>query len=210
MSILALAACAQPGVGAQVPPSLPVDDLTTPVPIAAATMASVDAIDVRAETATPAVEQIIPITSTATVTAASSPPTSTPIARASVSVPSATIAPVLAPMPTPTVRPVAPTQPVPTPQPVATATPAPTPIATATLGPATPTPIAPLPRTAQFVPLDNPAFLAAAAAPASVTDESFVLGLDWNGEARAYPLDMMWWHHIVNDTIGGDPVLVTY
>ena len=40
--------------------------------------------------------------------------------------------------------------------------------------------------------------------------ESYVLGLDWNGERRAYPLDMMWYHHIVNDVIGGDPVLVTY
>jgi hypothetical protein len=43
-----------------------------------------------------------------------------------------------------------------------------------------------------------------------MTGESLVLGLDWRGEARAYPLSMMWFHHIANDNIGGWPVLVTY
>lgn len=209
MSILALAACAQPGVGAQIPTSPPADDIARQVPIATATMPAVDAIGVPVEYATSVVEQIVAITSTATVAAASPPPTSNPIATASASAAPATIAPVLAPTPTPS-----PTATVAlavqTLQPVATAIAAPAPTATATLGPPTPTPIAPLPRMAQFVPLDNPAFVSAAGAPASVRDESFVLGLDWNGEARAYPLDMMWWHHIVNDTIGGDPVLVTY
>ncbi len=68
----------------------------------------------------------------------------------------------------------------------------------------------PIPRTTNFVPLDNPVFVSASNAPSGVQPDSFVLGLEWNGEVRAYPLDMMWWHHIVNDTIGGDPVLVTY
>ncbi len=37
-----------------------------------------------------------------------------------------------------------------------------------------------------------------------------VLGVEINGEARAYPLPIMWWHEVVNDTLGGEPVLVTY
>ncbi len=37
-----------------------------------------------------------------------------------------------------------------------------------------------------------------------------VLGVVVNGEPRAYPMIVMWWHEIVNDTLGGEPVLVTY
>jgi len=37
-----------------------------------------------------------------------------------------------------------------------------------------------------------------------------VIGLILNGKARAYPLRILMWHEIVNDTIGGVPVAVTY
>lgn len=37
-----------------------------------------------------------------------------------------------------------------------------------------------------------------------------VIGLIVNGEARAYPLQILMWHEIVNDVIGGVPVAVTY
>ncbi|PIW26485.1 MAG: hypothetical protein COW30_14775 [Rhodospirillales bacterium CG15_BIG_FIL_POST_REV_8_21_14_020_66_15] len=37
-----------------------------------------------------------------------------------------------------------------------------------------------------------------------------VIGVVVNGEARAYPLRVLMWHEIVNDTIAGVPVLVTY
>lgn len=37
-----------------------------------------------------------------------------------------------------------------------------------------------------------------------------VLGVVINGEARAYPLPIMWWHEIVNDRLRGEPVVVTY
>lgn len=37
-----------------------------------------------------------------------------------------------------------------------------------------------------------------------------VLTLDFNGEARAYPVREMAYHHIVNDVVGGVPVAVTY
>lgn len=37
-----------------------------------------------------------------------------------------------------------------------------------------------------------------------------VIGLIVNGKARAYPLRILMWHEIVNDTLGGVPVAVTY
>ena len=37
-----------------------------------------------------------------------------------------------------------------------------------------------------------------------------VLGLVVGGEARAYPIGVLWWHEIINDTLGGEPVLVSY
>jgi hypothetical protein len=37
-----------------------------------------------------------------------------------------------------------------------------------------------------------------------------VLGLDINGDVRVYPLDILVWHEIVNDVVGGEPVAVTY
>lgn len=37
-----------------------------------------------------------------------------------------------------------------------------------------------------------------------------VIGLAINGDARAYPLRILMWHEIVNDTVGGEPVAVTY
>ncbi|MEM7171159.1 MAG: DUF3179 domain-containing protein [Pseudomonadota bacterium] len=37
-----------------------------------------------------------------------------------------------------------------------------------------------------------------------------VIGLEINGDARAYPLRILTWHEIVNDTVGGLPVAVTY
>lgn len=37
-----------------------------------------------------------------------------------------------------------------------------------------------------------------------------VVGVVINGEARAYPLRTMNWHEVVNDTVGGVPIAVTY
>ncbi len=37
-----------------------------------------------------------------------------------------------------------------------------------------------------------------------------VIGLEINGDARAYPLGILIWHEIVNDVVGGTPVAVTY
>ena len=37
-----------------------------------------------------------------------------------------------------------------------------------------------------------------------------VIGVDLGGEARAYPLRVLVWHEVVNDTVAGVPIVVTY
>ena len=59
------------------------------------------------------------------------------------------------------------------------------------------------------MPLDTPAFLTAEEAT-YLSEDDLVLGLEWEGEHRAYPIRMIWFHHIVNDAVGGQPLLVTY
>ncbi len=49
-----------------------------------------------------------------------------------------------------------------------------------------------------------------AAARADWPDDSIVLGVVRNGEARAYPVAILDWHELVNDTLGGEAILVTY
>ena len=59
------------------------------------------------------------------------------------------------------------------------------------------------------MPLDQPAFLTTSETD-YLSEEDLVLGLEWMGEARAYPIRMLTYHHIVNDTVAGRPLLVTY
>ena len=59
------------------------------------------------------------------------------------------------------------------------------------------------------MPLDDPAFIPASTAT-FLGDDELVLGYDRDGEARAYPVSMMFWHHIINDTVQGRPLLATY
>ena len=45
----------------------------------------------------------------------------------------------------------------------------------------------------------------------SVVDQDrLVIGVAHNGEAKAYPIQFLGYHHQVQDTIGGKPVMVTY
>jgi hypothetical protein len=60
-----------------------------------------------------------------------------------------------------------------------------------------------------FVPLDNPLFLSAADS-SSFPEDEMVLAMEWKGESRAYPMRMLWFHHIVNDTIAERPFLITF
>ncbi len=57
--------------------------------------------------------------------------------------------------------------------------------------------------------IDNPQFVSIAEAK-GLTDTEPVIGLIINGDARAYPLRILTWHEIVNDTVGGVPVTITF
>lgn len=41
-------------------------------------------------------------------------------------------------------------------------------------------------------------------------DHDLVLGYYYNGEVVAYPHDILDWHEIINDNVGGQPIAVTY
>lgn len=57
--------------------------------------------------------------------------------------------------------------------------------------------------------IDDPKFVPVAEM-ADLAPSEPVIGLEINGDARAYPLRILTWHEIVNDTVGGVPVAVTY
>ena len=59
-------------------------------------------------------------------------------------------------------------------------------------------------------PIDRPTFVAPAVARAWLRPKEPVLAVGIAGDARAYPLQILVWHEIVNDVIGGTPVVVTY
>lgn len=58
--------------------------------------------------------------------------------------------------------------------------------------------------------IDRPKFVAPKEADTWLEAKEPVLAVQVNGEARAYPLQILVWHEIVNDTVGGRPVSVTY
>ncbi|MBU2532076.1 MAG: DUF3179 domain-containing protein, partial [Alphaproteobacteria bacterium] len=57
--------------------------------------------------------------------------------------------------------------------------------------------------------IDNPSFVGIEQENAIAAEEP-VIGLSLQGEARAYPIRILMWHEIVNDTVAGIPVAVTY
>jgi hypothetical protein len=59
-------------------------------------------------------------------------------------------------------------------------------------------------------PIDRPAFVDSAVASEWLADNEPVVVYEENGDARAYPLQILIWHEIVNDTVGGRPVTVTF
>jgi hypothetical protein len=58
--------------------------------------------------------------------------------------------------------------------------------------------------------IDRPRFVDPAAADRWLMPSEPVLAPRIGGDARAYPLRILMWHEIVNDTVGGRPVAVTY
>ena len=59
-------------------------------------------------------------------------------------------------------------------------------------------------------PLDTPRFEGVAQADAWLDDIQPVVFFEHQGEAKAYPLAILTWHEIVNDTVGGAPVAITF
>ena len=59
-------------------------------------------------------------------------------------------------------------------------------------------------------PVDDPRFTTPENAGEWVADNEPVIAFELNGDARAYPLQVMTWHEIVNDVVGGVPVAVTF
>lgn len=59
-------------------------------------------------------------------------------------------------------------------------------------------------------PIEHPCFEPVDAAGEWLEPQSPVLDIEVDGDRRAYPLAIMTQHEIVNDVIGGEPVVVTY
>jgi hypothetical protein len=58
--------------------------------------------------------------------------------------------------------------------------------------------------------IDDPTFVSPGEAAEWLADNEPVIALEIDGDARAYPLQILTWHEIVNDTVGGVPVIVTF
>ncbi len=58
--------------------------------------------------------------------------------------------------------------------------------------------------------IDNPKFVTLVEADQWIEDNELVLGITYKGVKRVYPLQIMVWHEIVNETIAGDSLLITY
>lgn len=60
----------------------------------------------------------------------------------------------------------------------------------------------------KFHELKNPVFKSASENEVLLSQQ--VLGVNWKGELKAYPANMIFYHHQFSDTIGNHPIVVTY
>lgn len=58
--------------------------------------------------------------------------------------------------------------------------------------------------------IDSPEFESIESANTWLADDEWVVAVDFEGEQRVYPVKILNWHEVVNDTIAGVPVAVTY
>jgi hypothetical protein len=58
--------------------------------------------------------------------------------------------------------------------------------------------------------LTNPEVVSVAEGDTFMEVQDLLLGVVVNGEARAYPHAVLWWHEIVNDVLGGKPITVSF
>jgi hypothetical protein len=59
-----------------------------------------------------------------------------------------------------------------------------------------------------IAPIYNPSFSSVAQAP--LEDTELVMGVAFNGEAKAYPVNVLRFREMVNDELAGWPILVTW
>jgi hypothetical protein len=59
-------------------------------------------------------------------------------------------------------------------------------------------------------PIDNPQFVSIEEADEWLGTNEAIIYLEINDEVHGYPVQILIWHEIVNDTVGGVPVAVTY
>jgi hypothetical protein len=62
----------------------------------------------------------------------------------------------------------------------------------------------------QIPAIDEPQFDAAEEVAAFLRPESLVVGVVVDGDARAYPTNLLSLHEVVNDVVGGTPIVVTW
>ena len=58
--------------------------------------------------------------------------------------------------------------------------------------------------------IDEPRFISTGDASAWLKDNEPVILFENKDDARAYPMQILIWHEIVNDTVGGLPVVITF
>ncbi len=58
--------------------------------------------------------------------------------------------------------------------------------------------------------IDRPRFFSAQEADAEYDADEVVIGVEINGDARAYSVGLLSSHEIVNDNVGGRPIAVTW
>jgi Protein of unknown function (DUF3179) len=61
-----------------------------------------------------------------------------------------------------------------------------------------------------FNPLKSPAYASGTEAVAFVDPADMVIAVELRGDAVAYPVRQMAYHHVVNDQVGGVPIVSTY
>ena len=59
-------------------------------------------------------------------------------------------------------------------------------------------------------PLDRPTFITQDEGDEWLSALEPVISFEMNGEQRAYQLQILIWHEVVNDVVGGVPVTVTF
>ena len=59
-------------------------------------------------------------------------------------------------------------------------------------------------------PIDDPQYIAVEEADEFLEPESPVFVVEMNGEVKIFPQQIMVWHEVVNDSIGGEDISVTY